>query len=80
MTSKTIPCECWEAIGTQLEPHNAQLSLSRAMTMQGEFFTVMAIPTHKINTKWNRKTPSLFASFCPFCGKDLRVKAEEVAA
>lgn len=67
------PCNCRERINTGLAPHNTKIApyFSLAGDKVGEPWPIETVQIEKGRGK--PKAAGIFASFCPFCGVNLRV-------
>lgn len=61
---------CIEETNELLKEHNAVLSV--AIDFSGKGRELVQLSTAKLDSKVRRKPPSIFASYCPFCGKALK--------
>lgn len=63
-----MSCDCIDRINEQLKPKG--LTLSLALTYRGnKFTTAIPIATEQLlPVKRKKETPSVYASFCPWCG------------
>ena len=67
----TKDCTCAHQADLQLEPHNARLQRDFLIdTTKGTIDnSPLIIATEKIDKKKRGKPPTVYASFCPICGK-----------
>lgn len=71
-------CDCRTRIDEKLAPRNARLAFGFTLGNASMDVTPPLITVEKLAPR-GKKPPWLFASFCPFCGEDLR-KGEDGAA
>jgi len=60
---------CITEINDRLKEHNAVLSM--AIDFSGKGRELVALSVEKLDSKVRKKPPAMFASYCPFCGRDL---------
>lgn len=61
---------CIKETNELLKEHNG--TLATAIDFSGEGRELIQISTSKADPKARKKPPSLFATYCPFCGKALK--------
>lgn len=60
---------CISEINERLKEHNAILSGAIDFSGKGRELVVLAV--EKLDSKVRKKPPVMFASYCPFCGREL---------
>jgi len=71
--TKAKPCKCVEQVNKQLAPLNAKVTQSLLLNLaakRGEMSAPL-IELHKIDSLQRKPLPTLFAAYCPFCGKKI---------
>ena len=71
-TTKTKDCGCFDKVNTQLSDKGLQLDHRIQFNFEGGNHVSTIAPL--IALQWNdpkrkKKTPVMFCSYCPFCGK-----------
>lgn len=72
-------CDCRTKIDEKLAPRNARLAFGFTLGDGSMDLTPPLIATEKLAPR-GKKPPILFASFCPFCGEDLRKREVELSS
>jgi hypothetical protein len=68
-------CDCINRIDEQLKPMNARLGVGFAL-VGNKMETALQVVTVKLDTKVRKPVPTMYASFCPFCGEKTPVCPE----
>ncbi len=71
MTTKPRGCGCVARLNGELAEHNLRISTPIAFGEQ-TLAAMIPITTHKVDPKKRGRASTLYASFCPFCGVNLR--------
>lgn len=64
------PHTCISQINERLKEHNAVMA--GAIDFSGKGRELVVLSVEKLDKKARKKPPALFASYCPFCGKELK--------
>jgi hypothetical protein len=62
--------KCIDEMNDRLKEHNA--TISTAIDFSGKERELVSVGVVKLDTKVRKKLPTLFASYCPFCGVALK--------
>lgn len=69
--------KCFTEMNDLLRKHNGMLAV--AIDFSGKGRELIALSVEKADAKVRKKPPSLFATYCPFCGVKLKLSDDPSA-
>lgn len=66
-------CDCVKRVNAQLAPKNSMLAMGLGITADNRMIGRLLIQTEKLDrNKRGAKSPAVVASYCPFCGGEVK--------
>lgn len=66
-------CDCVARVNEKLAPKNGRLAVGLGITADGQVIGRLLVQTEKLDrNKRGAKVPHVVASFCPFCGDEVK--------
>lgn len=66
-------CDCVKLMNKKLAPKNAMLGMGLGITSDNRIIGRLLVQTEKLDrNKRGSKPPAVVASFCPFCGDEVK--------